>query len=175
MHAYLILRKKGMTESTGHVNIFVTAAGWSSSKQSGFTLFEIILVFFIMSLIILLSAVYYANTLPAAKLDAATRELASTIRHARSLATANNETKGVTIDLDLKKFNIDGLTVRDIPPEIGIKVIDRFLGEILHGKHRLIFHAGRSVEGSMLVLWSGKRSQGILLDPVVGAVKIKKE
>lgn len=128
-----------------------------------------------MTLIFGLSTVYYVNRLPAAKFDATAREIMATIKYARSLAIANNETKTVTIDIDQRKYSIDGLGVKDIPEEVGIKVKDPFSGEVLQGKYQLTFYAGGAAAGGTIILWRDKKTQNIQLDPVVGAVAIKSE
>lgn len=150
-----------------------TAGSGGCGAQAGFTLLEIIIVFFLMTMILGLSTVYFANRLPGAKFDATAREIMATVRHARSLAMANSETRTVTIDIDQRSYGIDGLGVRRIPEDIGIKVRDPFSGEVLKGKYRLTFYPGGAAGGGAVIIWSDKRSQSIQLDPVVGAVVIK--
>lgn len=160
-----------MATATSDKRKIAGLAGYNA--QAGFTLLEIIIVFFLMTMILGLSTVYFVNRLPAAKFDATAREIMATVRHARSLAMANSETKTVTIDIDQRRYGIDGLGVRNIPEDIGIKVRDPFSGEVLKGKYRLTFQAGGAAGGGTIIIWSDKRSQSIQLDPVVGAVAIK--
>ena len=74
----------------------------------GFTFIEIMVVIFLMSLIVGITTIFFANTLPSAKHKAAARELAATIKYARYLAFAKNEKQIIDIDLDAKKYFIEG-------------------------------------------------------------------
>jgi prepilin-type N-terminal cleavage/methylation domain-containing protein len=64
-------------------------------KKNGFTLLEIIIVLALVTLILGLSSVFVAGFLPSAKANAAGREISGMIRHARSLARMNRESRSV--------------------------------------------------------------------------------
>jgi len=55
-------------------------------KNRGFTLLELIIVLALVVLILGLTSLFVAGRLPSAKANAAGREIAGMIRHARSLA-----------------------------------------------------------------------------------------
>jgi len=143
------------------------------SRRSGFTLLEIIIVLFLMTLILGLSVVYFVNRLPSARFDATTREIVATLRHAWSLARINNERQTITVDLDLKTYGINGFGAKKIPPDVNIKIADSFAGEVFHGKYYLQFQATGGAEGGRLILWNNKKMQSIQLDPIIGAVIVK--
>ncbi len=142
-------------------------------KQAGFTLLELIIVMALVALILGLSTAFFAHTLPSSKFNAAVRDLVSTIRYARSLAQADGENQTVTIDLDAKNFGIDGRGMKSIPPGVNVKVLDYTAGEIVTGKHSLVFPAIGGAEGGTIVLWDTKKSVTIALDPIVGSVVTK--
>ncbi|PKN35748.1 MAG: hypothetical protein CVU61_02690 [Deltaproteobacteria bacterium HGW-Deltaproteobacteria-19] len=138
--------------------------------KKGFTLLEIIIVLFLITLIAGLSSTHYANLLPAVKFNAVTREMMSTIKHARNLAKANNETTILTIDLDNKKYNIEGLAVKEIPKDVNVKIVDPDRGELFKGKYLMYFYAGGVADGGTVVMWNHKRKRSIQLDPILGAI-----
>lgn len=78
------------------------------SAHRGFTLIEILVVLILMSLILGISTVFFADTLPKAKQRATAREIIATIKYARNLATSKNERQGVTFDLDTGRYGIKG-------------------------------------------------------------------
>ena len=145
----------------------------SLQNRAGFTLLELIIVMLLISLMLGLSAVFFANMLPSSKFNATVRDMASTIRHSRNLSQINGKKETVTIDLDLKKYGIEGLGEKSIPPEMNIKVLDPLYGEIRNGKHRFVFNVVGGFEGGSVILWNKKRTATINVDPVVGAVVIK--
>jgi general secretion pathway protein H len=147
----------------------------SNRSQGGFTLLEIIIVLLLMCLILSLSTIHFANGLPSSHFNATIREMLATIRHARSLAMVNNENRIITIDLDQKKYSINGLKINDIPSDINIKIKDDLTGEILKGKYLMLFRPGGTTEGGTLILWSNKKKQSIQVDPLVGATTLNNE
>ena len=142
-------------------------------KEKGFTLLELIIVMFLISLIAAVSTALFVNTLPTGKFNATAREVAVTIKHARALAQITGERQIVAIDLDAKKYGIEGRGERDIPKDTEIKVIDPFLGEVVNGKYHLVFYAGGRAEGGTIVLRNKNKSATIYMDPIVGSVLIK--
>ncbi len=142
-------------------------------KEKGFTLLELIIVMFLISLIAAVATVFFVNTLPAGKFNATAREVAVTIKHARALAQITGERQIVTIDLDAKRYGIEGRGERVIPPDTEIKVSDPFLGEVTNGKYHLVFYAGGRAEGGTVFLRNKNKSATIYMDPIVGSVLIK--
>ncbi|MBM4140424.1 MAG: hypothetical protein FJ242_02870 [Nitrospira sp.] len=142
-------------------------------KNNGFTLLELIIVLFLIMLILSISTVFFANTMPSNRLNATVREMSAAIKHARSLAQIDGEKQTITIDLDSKNYGIKGRMSKNIPSDITIKVIDPFSGEKLNGKYLIVFHTTGSIEGGTIVLWNNKKLVSIQLDPIVGSVIIK--
>jgi general secretion pathway protein H len=147
--------------------------GGRASCNKGFVLLELIIVLVLISVIVGLATVFFANTLPSHKFNATVRNISTTIRQARSLAGIHDETQTVTIDLDSKTYNLEGHASKDIPPDISIKIIDPISGEIYNGKYNFVLYPTGNIEGGTIVLWTAKRSASIQMDPVVGTVVIK--
>lgn len=142
-------------------------------KRQGFTLIELMIVLVLISLIIGLSAVYFARSMPSIKLGAAVRELSATIRHVRTLAMNDGKFRTLNIDLDAKRYGIEGLGYKSLDPGITIMVLDPSAGEVRKGIYPLVFQASGGVQGGTIILGSGKREISIGLDPVVGSVVVK--
>ena len=141
--------------------------------KDGFTLLEVIMVIFLMTLILGMSTVFFAGFLPSARFSAAGREMSAVIRHARSLARMNMEKKTVVIDLDSRVYGIEGLITKSFPPEMKITVLDPLSGEMYRGKYPIVFHPTGGVEGGTIILSSSKKIMRIETDPISGAVVIK--
>lgn len=142
-------------------------------NYKGFTLLELIIVLFLISLIIGLSAVFFANTLPSGRLNATVREMNAMIKYARSFASINGEPQTLTIDLDAKRFGIEGRGYRKIPDDINIMLIDVIEGEIYKGQHHILFYATGGVDAGNIILWNNSKKVNIQMDPVVGSVVVK--
>ena len=145
----------------------------SKIPDTGFTLLETIIVLFFMALILGLSTIFFANTLPSNRLNATAREISATIRHARHIALINGEKQTMIINLDSRFYGIEGIAQKGIPSGITLWVIDPLLGEVRNGEYPVVFHSTGSMEGGTIELSSGKKIVSIQLDPVVGSVVIK--
>ena len=142
-------------------------------KDHGFTLLELIIVLFLMSLILGMVTLFLANVLPSNRLNATVRNVSSTIREARSLARFDGQRQVVTIDFDSKTYGIEGFGSRNIPADISVKVIDPVAGEILQGKYQFVLYPSGGIAGGTIVLWNTKKAVTIQPDPVAGSVVIK--
>jgi prepilin-type N-terminal cleavage/methylation domain-containing protein len=141
--------------------------------ERGFTLLELIIVVVIIVLVLGLSTLFFASTLPSAKLNGLSREISSTIKQARLMAQNRGETQTIVIDLDAKTYGIEGKEAKTIPPEITAKIIDPLSGEIFHGKYSLIFHDTGGIEGGTVLLTYSKKTIAIEMDPIVGSIVVK--
>lgn len=141
--------------------------------DNGFILLELIIVLFLITLILGLSTVFFVHILPSNKFNATVRNISSTIRHARSLAQIYGEEQTITINLDSKKYELEGHGVKEIPSDVHIKIIDPLSGEIHEGKYQLVLYPTGGIEGGTIVLWNSKKTVSIQMDPVVGLVVIK--
>jgi prepilin-type N-terminal cleavage/methylation domain-containing protein len=142
-------------------------------KDRGFTLLELIIVLFLMSLILGMVTLFFANVLPSNRLNATVRSVSSTIREARSLARIDGRRQVVTIDFDSKTYGIEGFGSRNIPKDVSIKVMDPVAGEVLQGKYQFVLHPSGGIEGGTIVLWNAKKTVTIQPDPVAGSIVIK--
>lgn len=145
----------------------------SSRKNAGFTLLELILVMLLITLILSFSTVFFASRLPASTFRATVRELDTTIRHARTLSKSEGEIQKVIVDLDAKRYGIEGKKERKIPSDVDIKVIDPLSEEIVDGKYEFLFYPFGGFEGGTIVLQYGEKVITLEPDPVVGTVVIK--
>ena len=142
-------------------------------RNEGFTLLELMVVLFMITLILGLSTVFFAGTTAKRRLDAEAVGLFTTMRHARALSQMNGEGYAVAINLDSKEYGIEGRSSRKLPPDIGMKIIDPAGVERHNGEYRFEFQASGGVQGGTVVLENGKREIKIDPDPIVGAVMSK--
>ena len=141
--------------------------------RAGFMLLELIIVLFLMSIILGLSAVYFANSLPGYRLNAAVRGISTTVKQARAFAKILNEQQVVTIDLENRQYALEGHAAKNIPSDISMKVVDPVEGEIIEGQYPIIVHTTGGVEGGTIVLWNDRKTISIQIDPIIGTVRVQ--
>lgn len=147
--------------------------GGMCGGAAGFILLELIIVLFLMAVILGLSAIFFANSLPGYRLNGTVRDISTTIKQARAYAKMLNERQVVKIDLENRQYMLEGHDPKDIPPDIGIKIVDPVEGEITHGKYYIIVHATGGVEGGTIVLWNPRKTLSIRVDPIIGTVGVQ--
>ncbi len=135
----------------------------------GFTLLELIIVMTLATMAVGLVSLLFANTLPSARLEATAGEIAAYMRQLKAIATTNGEDALFVVDLDAKRYGIEGGSWRAIPAEISVRAEDPFEGEIRSGEYRVLFHAVGGVEGGALLLSFRQKSLRIEADPILGA------
>jgi general secretion pathway protein H len=141
------------------------------NDNRGFTLLEMILVIFLITLIVGISAVVFSRSLPSQKVDATAREIMAAFRQARSSAITSGKWQVLTVEIEGRSFSIEeGGVTRKIPDDVTIRVIDPLYGEVVEGGYRFVFAPSGVTEGGTIVLSAGKKVVTLEIDPIVGAV-----
>lgn len=145
------------------------------NRDNGFTLLELLIVITLITLVLSLSTVFFASTLPSSRFKAAAREVAATMRHARILAQTSGKREVFSLDLDARRYGIEGRGEKDIPTGVEVRVLDAAGEEVSEGTFRLAFTATGGPGGGVIILLHEEREIKIEVDPVIGAVIIRQE
>ena len=86
-------------------------------RDGGFTLVELVVVLFILSVIAALAAPSFSRTIVSARLRASAAEVRSTLARARSLAVAGAVERAVVFDLEKGEYGLDNEAIRRGFPE----------------------------------------------------------
>lgn len=141
---------------------------------SGFTLLELIVVLFLITLIAGFAAAVFSGSLSSGNLDAAARELVALMKHARTLSFVKGEIQYVVIDLDAGTYGLEGKGSKRFNKDITVSVIDPLAGEMKDGRHFLVFNPLGTIEAKAILLSARKKALMVRGDPVVGASVEKK-
>jgi Tfp pilus assembly protein FimT len=130
-----------------------------------------------MSLIVGISTIFFANTLPSAKLKSSAREMAATIKYAKYLAAAKNEIQTIDIDLDGKTYAISGQKTKTIPPGIVIAIqqTDANANPIIQGIYSFSYAATGGSDWEQITLRRGEKIITIKSDPIAIALVMDKK
>ncbi|MBF0559064.1 MAG: prepilin-type N-terminal cleavage/methylation domain-containing protein [Nitrospirae bacterium] len=139
----------------------------------GFTLIELLIVLVLIAVILGISVVSFTGSMQKYKFYAAVREFSATMGYAHRLAQIEGNSQVLTLDLDRKRYGIEGRGYKSIDPRIAVIVMDAAEGEIRRGIYTFVFRPIGGAEGGTVTLSSGKKIMRIELDPVVGSVVVK--
>jgi len=92
--------------------------------RRGFTLVEMLVVLVVIGLIVSLAPMAFDRLLPGRRLEAAARELADTLRTARSLAIRDDRSRFVVIDVGARTARIDGTrSGQQLPDAVSVNLV----------------------------------------------------
>jgi Tfp pilus assembly protein FimT len=130
------------------------------------------IVIFLMSLVVGIATVFFAGSLPSAKLKASARELSATIKYAKQLALATNEKQILAIDLDNKSYGIKGHKVRNIASSTVLTVYEANPNSrpISAGEYTISYDATGASDWDKITLGRNEKIITISADPVMTAV-----
>jgi general secretion pathway protein H len=143
--------------------------------SAGFTLLELIIVLFLVSLSVGLVSVHFAGTLSTTKIKSEVRKLSATMRYAKSYAHLQGKEQDIYIDIDEKKYWIEGHNkVVDLPEQVNMTVVMMDY-EQYEGKWKISFLSGGGIDTSVdaVILGNEKKQFRINIDPVVGSVIVR--
>ncbi|MFO0753450.1 MAG: GspH/FimT family pseudopilin [Thermodesulfovibrionales bacterium] len=141
--------------------------------EKGFTLLELLIVLFLITLLLGIAAVSLSSSLPASKVNATAREIVATLKHARSLALMSGEEQVLSLDLDARRYGIEGKAFRTFPADIDIRIATPLAGEVRSGTYRVVFRPMGAADAGTIIVSNEKRTVRIEADPVAGAVRLK--
>lgn len=142
-------------------------------KEQGFTLLELLIVIFLITLTIGVGSIFLASATQSKRINSVAREISATIRQANSLARIDGQMKILILDLDGGYYGLEKERLKKIPDKIKMKIIDPVMGELTRGKYSVIFEPFGNISAATIVLYDNNRSVKLEIDPIVGAVLLK--
>lgn len=145
-------------------------------RSRGFTLFEMLLTLAIAAGLTVLAAPAFAPALQTARLKAATRDMASALRQARSLAVRQRRDIRLTLDIDQHMYRITGREkIHRIPEEIELKLFTADSEILGPGRGSFRFFADGSSTGGRVTLAVGARQRFVDVNWLTGQVFLRED
>lgn len=145
-------------------------------RAAGFTLLELLIVLFLISIVIVIASVSLVSTARSSGLQAAAASISAAFMRARALAVLEGRREDVLVDLDQKEFGIKNgkRGMKHLGRGIYMKVINPDGATVRSGTCRIAFFPSGSASDKTVVVWNEKDQYSIEPDPVTGAAEIKK-
>lgn len=144
-------------------------------RSLGFTLLELMLVLAIAALVLGIALPLMSSALPGVQLNGSARELAATLRYARSRAMATDTEVVVHLDLDQREVGLTGSTKTIHIPQ-GLEItLDTAQSELTGDRSGAIrFYPQGSSTGGRITLLQGERQLRVDVDWLTGRVRLSK-
>lgn len=143
------------------------------SRHRGFTLVEMLVVMVIMLLAYAMTAPMISAGVSSAELKAAARQIAAGLRKARSEAVVRKNEVALTVDVELRQFELSGdKRIYHLPEKIEVSLFTA-QSELVDAKTGAIrFYPDGSSTGGRVTLSRGERKYRVDVDWMTGRVKI---
>jgi general secretion pathway protein H len=141
--------------------------------RRGFTLVEMLVVLVVIGLIVSLAPAAFERLLPGRRLDAAARQLADTLRTARSLAIRDDRSRFVVIDVGARTAGIDGArSSQQLPDTVSVSLVVASTEQPSPETGRIRFYPDGTSTGGEVALNMDHRSVKVIVDWFNGQVSL---
>lgn len=143
-------------------------------KHSGFTLLEILVVFFIMGLILVIVPPFLPNVLASTYVKSATRELAANLKHARSQSIEHQKETALIVNIEDKNFKLEK-KIKDLklPDDSSLSLITADSEQLSEKEGQIRFFPDGSSTGGQIKLTYLNKEYVIDIHWLTGKVKIE--
>ena len=152
----------------------MTCTGPGSNRKRGFTLLELLIVLLIASLLVALVPPLFSGAVPGAKLKAAARDLAVTLRLARNQSITHNVETQVYLNLESPAYAIGRQAPQSLPAGVELTVASASgQSTVQTTRHVVRFFSDGSSSGTLITLRRGKRGYRLQVGWLTGKVTIE--
>jgi general secretion pathway protein H len=142
-------------------------------KDTGFTLFELLVVLVIIGGILTLAPVAFHRVMPGLELKASARGIATALREARSLAIRDNRETTVIMDTEAGSYRLGGGgRVQALDEALELSLVTAASERIGENAGRVRFFPDGTSTGGRVTLARGETEYYILVDWLTGRAEI---
>ena len=139
-------------------------------RRDGFTLMELVVVLFILSLLVAVAAPSFSRTLLSARMRTSASDVRAAFGKARSLAVAEGRVRAVVFDLEKGEFGLDNDAVRrGFPEPVGLGAVRLEGEEAKASPARVRFYPDGTAQDAEVSVDSGDGGTiRVKVDPLTG-------
>ncbi|MDH3473803.1 MAG: GspH/FimT family pseudopilin [Rhodospirillales bacterium] len=145
----------------------------ATNHKAGFTLVELLVVMVIMGLVLAFAPLAMHSMMPSLEVQAAARQLGGALRNARSIAIRDNREATLTLDLETRRYALDGdRKVREIDEDIEVKLLTATSEQLDEEVASIRFFPDGTSTGGAVTLSGGGASYAVQVDWLTGRIEI---
>ncbi len=139
----------------------------------GFTLVELLVVLAIISLLLAFTPAAFNRMMPGLEVQSATRQLAASLRSARSAAIRDNTETTLTLDLEARLYRLDELgREQAIDEDIEVSMLTARSELESEQTGRIRFYPDGTSTGGRVTFAGGGAAYDVLVDWLTGRIRI---
>ena len=142
-------------------------------ESGGFTLVEMLVVLAIISLLLAFAPPVFNRIMPGLEVQSATRQLAASLRSARSEAIRDNTETTLTLDLEARVYRLDQLGQEQaIDEDIEVSMLTARSELEREDVGRIRFYPDGTSTGGRITFSGGGAAYDVLVDWLTGRIHI---
>lgn len=142
--------------------------------RRGFTLIELLVVMAVIGILLTIATPTFRRALPGAELESSIREIASTLREARSVAIRTNQETGVVFDVEGSTFAVTGGAQKPLGGQLTLALTTAASEQISDSASGIRFFPDGTSTGGRIRVSGGDRVRFVIVDWLTGNVEIVK-
>ena len=143
-------------------------------RRRGFTLIELLVVMAVIGILLTIATPIFRRALPGAELESSSREIASVLREARSLAIRTNQETGVVFDVEALSFAFAGGARQQLGGRITLALTTAASEQVSDSAGGIRFFPDGTSTGGRITVSGANRVRFIVVDWLTGNVEIIK-
>ncbi len=143
-------------------------------NRRGFTLIELLVVMAVMGILLTVATPIFRRALPGADLESSSREIASVLREARSIAIRTNQETGVVFDVEASSFAVAGGARQRLAGHITLALTTAASEQVSDSAGGIRFFPDGTSTGGRITISGANRVRFVVVDWLTGNVEIVK-
>lgn len=146
---------------------------WGRRRARGFTLIEIVAVLVLIAILLGLASLGFSQTINAARVRAAGKDLVAALRYTRGQAIVSGEEQALELDVEHRTYTAPKRDAQELPGKMELRLVTAAEEQTSETTGRIRFYPDGSSTGGKVRLISGEREWQVQVGWLTGEVRLR--
>ncbi|MBL8274334.1 MAG: GspH/FimT family pseudopilin [Xanthomonadales bacterium] len=142
-------------------------------RVRGFTLVEIMVVLVLIALLLGVASFGFSQTINAARVRAAGKDLVAALRYTRGHAIVSGEEQALELDIEARTYTAPERSAEELPGKMELRLVTAAEEQTSQTSGRIRFYPDGSSTGGKVRLISGEREWQVQVGWLTGEVRLR--